>query len=612
MALCVIVYIVIYLFQETGPYKIVVTTNHKIPALKPKKSFEGESLLKRFGTGLTVKPRKYPELPDKEFDSYCKKYGEWETIDYFAFFKKTAVFYFVDLSILRVNAILYSFKSHEFNIKLEIKRGDQVLLKHVITNVTLSSRWVIDDYKLAALDGLFSLKDHLKIKNVKNATFKIRIVDLPTNQTSNELGVKVKSFKTNASDKKSAMICSKCFHLNKSVDYMSLKYWIELNRLIGYEKISICNHSIENDPVFDRLFQEYQGLVSLESLSCIPNLQTTASLYYKSPFFLVDRNEQFQYHINKWDIVNQLVLNECYLENVDKFNFVAVIDIDETVIPKKQRLTNLRDTQYYIANQPSNAVIQLNGKNDNPNDSRSYRFEDIACDERARKLNRTDFDYYIRNLIKEKEVKTSKSMYFENAYYFPDDFMVTLFNSFSRVLSKINASDSLNANVKIELSAIDSTRLDKTPRSIVINIRNKDEFNYIKGLFLVYKQTIQPYLLKNKHLKEQNGLSMNRFFFVAGELNNYGWGKSIHDTAKTFEITMHHSSVIVADDRLVFDKKYTNRVLTESFVMPVDSAHLSHFRRDLNFPYTNIPAYALNLDFNYFKCYFQKIAKTIR
>jgi hypothetical protein len=48
---------------------------------------------------------------------------------------------------------------------------------------------------------------------------------------------------------------------------------------------------------------------------------------------LIDRDKQ--YNVYKFEVVNQLIENECYLENIDKYRYVTIEDIDEPVIPVK-------------------------------------------------------------------------------------------------------------------------------------------------------------------------------------------------------------------------------------------------------------------------------------
>ncbi len=113
------------------------------------------------------------------------------------------------------------------------------------------------------------------------------------------------------------MICNKGVHLTKESDYLSLRWWIELNREIGYEKIFISNQSIENDPSFHELFKQHSDFVELGTLKCIPNLQDIKEFsnftYLKKYSILVYSLDN--YGILKFELLNVLIMNECYLSN---------------------------------------------------------------------------------------------------------------------------------------------------------------------------------------------------------------------------------------------------------------------------------------------------------
>ena len=56
------------------------------------------------------------------------------------------------------------------------------------------------------------------------------------------------------------------------------------------------------------------------------------------------------YAVIKFELINVVIMNECYLNNVDKYKYVAVVDMDETVLPRltKKHFTVNETTQYLI------------------------------------------------------------------------------------------------------------------------------------------------------------------------------------------------------------------------------------------------------------------------
>ncbi len=106
-----------------------------------------------------------------------------------------------------------------------------------------------------------------------------------------------------------------------------------MNRIHGYSKIVIYNNSIENSPELNNFFNQNKDFVHLIQFKCIPNFMTRNNL---NKMFLTNFNEIAQYgqpvlHVHVH--FEQLVFNECYLQNMDKYKFITVNDQDETIVP---------------------------------------------------------------------------------------------------------------------------------------------------------------------------------------------------------------------------------------------------------------------------------------
>jgi hypothetical protein len=113
---------------------------------------------------------------------------------------------------------------------------DDKKLNLKIENLEVTSKWSVEEYNFITVDCYFNLSKHLDIQQVGSFDLRLRIQDFQFKRSiSRDLKVKVKS--TESKSKKSAMICGKCLHLKKSDDLLFLKWWIVLNKKIGYEKI---------------------------------------------------------------------------------------------------------------------------------------------------------------------------------------------------------------------------------------------------------------------------------------------------------------------------------------------------------------------------------------
>jgi hypothetical protein len=508
-------------------------------------------------------------LNDSEFDKYCDEFGEWSAIRNILFVKRTAVFYITNLKLLRIHAI--SRPQTRLQPQL-IFKVDNNSINITIESSEITSKWSVEEYNFITIDFKFDLSKYCGIENMKKLDLRVKIQDLQLNQNiSKDLKVKIKS--TESLAKKSAMICGKCLHLKKSSDLMLLKWWIDLNKQIGYEKIFLCNHSIENDATFHKLFSQYQNFLTLDHLECLPDLRTFKKKYHKSYLNLVGKDKQ--YNVYKFEVINQLIENECYLENIDKYKYIVIEDIDETVIPvtsEKQKCNKYKD-----------------------------------FGEKKNIIN------YITGLLESQNVTEPKTIYFQNALYLENNLIDSLFKPLESIAS--NFKSSKLTNYSLELNVTDEARIDEKNRTrrhvLIFSIKSQTEFNYAINLFESYKTNIKPFLMKHKHELSKTSQVFDRFFYLIDKVNYFGAGKSIHNTAVTFDASIHHSVTFISNQSLKIDKDFTSPGKARYLAMPYNIAHLSHFRKQMNFlgrsEIQKFSIFSLHLDLNYFNCYFQHI-----
>jgi hypothetical protein len=272
------------------------------------------------------------------FDEYCNENGEWEMCGRFAYFKRSASYYFVDAGHLRLNLVLKNGDLFNFSVQILVFNGPETVFNSEIdsNSTILRTKWKIAEYEQANLDVKFNINQYLPKFNPHKLEMFVFVSDLMNgSKTEAPLRVKMKHLKD--PNRAGSMICTKCLNLkNSDKDLISLRWWFEVNKRIGYSKIYLCNHTI--DQVFADLFHDYKEILLVDKLECIPNLQgsytNTEEKYFRSYLSLVYPHNR-QYLVYKYELINQLILNECYLENVDRYKFITVIDIDETILPVK-------------------------------------------------------------------------------------------------------------------------------------------------------------------------------------------------------------------------------------------------------------------------------------
>jgi hypothetical protein len=70
----------------------------------------------------------------------------------------------------------------------------------------------------------------------------------------------------NFDKRKGSMICGKCLYLTKDDDYLTFRWWLEMNRLAGHDNVYVCDHAIEKHQAFTDLFDEYKDFIVFDRL----------------------------------------------------------------------------------------------------------------------------------------------------------------------------------------------------------------------------------------------------------------------------------------------------------------------------------------------------------
>jgi hypothetical protein len=295
------------------------------------------------------------------FDYRCDYFGEWEPIGKITgntsqaprtyYFKREAAFYFLDGSFFRLHFLSFGFQYVPLILLLDIKLNDQLVFRqYKLTLNTITSPWTVSTYSFNFMDVPFNLKE-LMIKENKWPDANLSVSEFLNNNKLEidinisdaestirnlfySLKAKTKLLKSPFESKKSSLVCVKCLVLDRDSAVKSINWWIKINKLIGYDRIELCNQQISDGVM--QILQENADFVGISSLKCIPNMYPTDQFnpnpkwkYFKSFNQLVNPSGEFD--VYRGDVINQMFLNECYLKNIDKYQHVTVIDTDETI-----------------------------------------------------------------------------------------------------------------------------------------------------------------------------------------------------------------------------------------------------------------------------------------
>jgi hypothetical protein len=520
------------------------------------------------------------------FDEFCGRFGEWESIDSNVFVKKTAIFYFVDLNFLRIHLLSRANRIYNFTISANIYDENNSKFKRFIVVKEIKTKLISTSskYQYSVVNAKLLLKG-LSFNDI-NTQFKIKIFDsISGNSTDSFLNVKVKHYNRKTfSSKKGSMVCAKCLHLKKSTDFESFKFWIELNKRSGHQKISICDHAIENEISFKDLFDKYKNFLELTQLKCLPNLQSNSkyiNFTYLKRFSSLEYGDTGTYDVTKMELINRLVLNECYLEHIDEYKYIAVFDTDEIILPRKtSEFFTLSDQKEFIniSKQP-------------PIQSDCYRYK-----------SKSVFEDYLNEIIRFTSVKDPRlPFYFKQAYFVDIQLVEQLFDQLHKIkLLKSNISYYLNYSVKV----VDANR-QKGPFVFSFEIRSLDDLNYGMKLLEIYNTLVKPLISNSSN-------DFKRLFSIIGELNDFALGKTVHDTRKTLDFDVHVAQSYFhfnGNTRLEDFKIFTAHTIDTFF--SYNLGYVSHFRKQQYFLYKSVPISNLYFDLNYFYCYFLPIFNKI-
>ena len=305
---------------------------------------------------------KYGEVFDDDYDDQrkfnifgVKRNEEWEQLTRFIFFKRSASYYFIDQSILRLFFVSLSGIEHNMYIQLKIiKSENNESATFRINKLNIKYELKTDVYDFCSINANYNLSNNFNsfsnLNPNKLISMEVHLVDQNSGLiTQYPIDIKIKYLKSNPKSerkKKGYAICNKCFQIkdNDTDSYKTYEWWLELNKRMGYDRAILCNVSMPNTPEYNNVFNNYKDFIEIHELKYIPNLihnfssirkineNGQSSSYFRNYSELKDKVGNFSFKYS--GVFQNLRINECYLDNVDKYEYIAVIDIDELFIPR--------------------------------------------------------------------------------------------------------------------------------------------------------------------------------------------------------------------------------------------------------------------------------------
>ena len=549
------------------------------------------------------------------------------------FFKRSASFYLHDAGFIRLHSLSSApFAAYELFVDVRVKNKLVVRGHRIDTNaIQTGAPWTVRGYSFGFLDARFNLSALLpstsSFANLStDVDIRVKVRDANTNKsTGRELRVEAKLLLGNFEAKRSAMVCAKCFYLSNERDLLSFRWWLELNKRSGYEHVSFCNQSIEASADFKRMFYtgENAHYLSVNDLTCVPNLQdmSDSKPFYFTAFSSLEEhaNGLVSMDIYKIEVINQLVVNECYLRHVDKYKYIAVLDNDETIVPKKIAMLSTHDVERYLVQHTRNLTLD--------SDVAALKkavFDDIKCDRYDDKQNKTPSRRrrrrsssnsdallaYVDELKRTLSLGEKRTVYFGQTFFVPNEFLIELSKALDTVFlvngTNTTASpNNYNSSYSVSFEALDV--------AYSFAIRSRDEHEYAHALWILCKRVIAPFYAEHAQTFAKLVKNYDRFFVLSGELNDISWGKSVHDTRKTFDFSIHHAQRHIVTDEATgsiaihHDGRYLDREAAVYGWVPYEYGYESHFRHKLHHTFKDVSIRFVRFDPNYLNCFFRPI-----
>ena len=530
------------------------------------------------------------KLKTTDFNKYCDLKEEWINLSNRFFFKKGAAFYIIEESRIR---LFYLTKSHfvkglKLKIVIRIDNKDELEINALGYSGT---PWFVDVYGSCVYDSNFNLtkiiheqKNIDLIKNLHRIKVFIFVKDSLRNAITNTpMELKLKYL--NREKKKSAILCAKCLYLNAN-EYRYLNWWIELNQRAGYEKIVLCNQSLESNhkniyPIgFSEIIQSYGDFIELEQLECIPNFNEDIKHYaqYYDSFKMLKMNGHFNGLLV--ETINIIVLGECYLNNIDKYEYIGVFDNDETVLPKlSNQFTSISKSIKLIKSY----------KNENFKQS-----PNLMSDEKCNRFNQsTHYIYTFLKDIEKRQQMNGRSFYFKQGYLISFKMSLHILDQISDYLKKYSFNGTrLLINVTHNEGSPSQFKFNK----LMLTIADKEEYDYSMGLVNIVNLVIKPFLEEKKEIIHKYADRFARFFIYLN--NRDSLGKTIHSTRSTLDFSVHQPISYLKNEKIEYSE------------IANENGYLSHFRKTFLKNFETMSVNDLHLDLNYFYCYFKPILES--
>ena len=530
---------------------------------------------------------------------------EWVHLNKKVFVRRTTVFYLVNKNKLKLYYLVDSTNKTDYTFDLELKimysNTREFHVKIMNSEMRKSRIFTRYKYTFSKLQVEFNIDSYLIDNNIfdfhdANMTEKLQIQAYlydPISQSRTQYPLDVGITQWREGSKNGSMICSG-IHFgygdsDSPSNYEKLSWWLEANRQFGFAKVVLTNNSIPDTEAYRRLFAKHAGFVEINQLQYLPNFMNKNRSFYFRKF-----SEMNKLYAPEYNLFKYLIYNECFMNNIDKYQYILVQDIDELLIPRASPSTLFDFDLNRIT-----SVLNLTKSVDSSSllsllDSRS------SC---TANDNATSSIQSYLNLL-ELGFNKNQTLYFKMDHHLNNASVDTILNKLEEHLLSIDTSEyELPHHVRIN----ETSYYGKINYTIWFD--SHEDVKYAKNLVVVYRLLVDAFKVQNnKSLSVHSKHNIfDRFLVLSGNLTDWQEGKTLHNTDVTKELGIHMTEQMSRKER----KSLTRTI-------DYELGHMSHFRWQTNLKYANKSAPILNMnvkdlkfDFNYFYCYYPQLLRAI-
>jgi hypothetical protein len=254
---------------------------------------------------------------------------------------------------------------------------------------------------------------------------------------------------------------------------------------------------------------------------------------------MLELDQTGTHDVYKYEMINRFIQNICYAEHFNSYKYIAAFDNDEVILSNRAGFSTTEATRDFIVKvEPAPEASLATHKFDI---NSAAVLNDIKCNRLESMPGKSSiFEKYFTELSGKLGFSKPTAYFFNQGYFISFNMTEQIFRNMEQLFNNVNAT-AQPASYKFDIQVTDWNRNE--PHSFNFTIDNQNDFHYAVNLLKIYKTVLQPYLVKNRKIIQDNVQYYDRLFSIVGWLNTFALGKTMHDSRVTAEFSIHFMEV---------------------------------------------------------------------